>query len=118
MIKAWIALLGCFLVAALAAAATSDPPPIKVIDRYDHISTGFVLDGRHAEIGCDTCHAKAVFRGTPRTCAACHNNVRARGQDVPPHPHDRCVRKLPYHQGLADRAVRPQRRREQLRQLP
>ncbi len=49
MIKAWIALLGCFLVAALAAAATSDPPPIKVIDRYDHISTGFVLDGRHAE---------------------------------------------------------------------
>ncbi len=80
MIKAWIALLGCFLVAALAAAATSDPPPIKVIDRSDHISTGFVLDGRHAEIGCDTCHAKAVFRGTPRTCAACHNNVRAEGK--------------------------------------
>jgi len=81
MIKAWIALLGCFLLAALAAAATApDPPPIRVIDRYDHISTGFVLDGRHAEIGCDTCHAKAVFSGTPRTCAACHNNVRAEGK--------------------------------------
>lgn len=79
MIRIWIALLGCLILTTLAAGS-AELPPIKVIDRYDHIATGFVLDGRHAEIGCDTCHAKAVFRGTPRTCATCHNNVRAEGK--------------------------------------
>ena len=65
---------------AFAATALRDPPPGKVIDRYDHIATGFVLDGRHVEVACDSCHIGAVFKGTPRTCAACHNNVRAEGK--------------------------------------
>jgi hypothetical protein len=56
--------------------------PNRIVDRYDHISTGFVLDGRHAELACDTCHGGAVFRGTQRTCSACHNNVRAEGKPV------------------------------------
>jgi hypothetical protein len=70
------------IVTALAtfAAGFREQPPNTIIDRYDHIATGFVLDGRHAEIACDTCHLDAVFQGTPRTCAACHNNIRAVGK--------------------------------------
>ena len=75
-------LTAIFALAVLALLATGfrEQPANKIIDRYDHISTGFVLDGRHVEIACDTCHVRAQFKGTPRTCAACHNNVRAEGK--------------------------------------
>ncbi len=32
----------------------------------------FPLDGRHAEIACQECHADQVFTDTPATCAECH----------------------------------------------
>ncbi|MEK7787583.1 MAG: cytochrome c3 family protein, partial [Chloroflexota bacterium] len=36
----------------------------------------FPLTGQHAVIACDTCHANAVYLGTPRECEACHAGVK------------------------------------------
>jgi hypothetical protein len=32
----------------------------------------FVLDGKHAALACDSCHAGMKFHGTPVECSACH----------------------------------------------
>jgi hypothetical protein len=32
----------------------------------------FPLEGRHAEIKCETCHAEKSFQGTPADCGGCH----------------------------------------------
>jgi hypothetical protein len=32
----------------------------------------FPLDGKHADIPCQDCHAGQVFAGTPKACAQCH----------------------------------------------
>ncbi|HUX74896.1 MAG TPA: cytochrome c3 family protein [Steroidobacteraceae bacterium] len=53
--------------AALAAAAA---PPITV--PFDHRSTGFLLDGVHRDLPCESCHLDALFMGTPRSCGVCH----------------------------------------------
>jgi len=52
------------------------------IDRlsdFDH-STVFPLDGRHAEIACESCHLVSehgrVFKGTPLECQQCHSEPR------------------------------------------
>ena len=46
---------------------------------FDHSSTGFVLNAQHQNVRCETCHTKGMFKGTPKTCEACHgwNNPRA-----------------------------------------
>jgi hypothetical protein len=59
-------------------------------DRFSHKSTGFVLEGKHAQARCDQCHLdrliadpavktlrathpeRATFLGAPTRCAACH----------------------------------------------
>ncbi|HEX3397443.1 MAG TPA: cytochrome c3 family protein [Steroidobacteraceae bacterium] len=51
--------------AAGRAAAPITPP-------FDHLSTGFELDGLHRDVPCEACHLHAVFKGTPRNCGACH----------------------------------------------
>ena len=38
---------------------------------FDHTQV-FSLNGVHAEIACQDCHADRAFRGTPEECAACH----------------------------------------------
>ncbi len=38
---------------------------------FDHDKV-FVLDGAHAGLACESCHAERRFRGTPRACAQCH----------------------------------------------
>ena len=43
---------------------------------FDHASTGFEIDGRHADLGCSACHkvrAGASGRLVNRTCNACHD---------------------------------------------
>src|SRR5579864_5788641 len=63
----------------LVAAALSSPPalaapaeaaPITV--PFDHLTTGFELDGVHRDLPCESCHLNAVFKGTPRDCGTCH----------------------------------------------
>lgn len=41
------------------------------MSNFDHNNI-FELDGRHAEIDCESCHANKTFRGTPTECTQCH----------------------------------------------
>jgi Cytochrome c7 and related cytochrome c len=52
--------------APLEAAA----PPVTV--PFDHLPTGFELDGIHRDLACEACHINAIFKGTPRNCGVCH----------------------------------------------
>jgi predicted CXXCH cytochrome family protein len=54
----------------LAPNALGAAPPITV--PFDHLTTGFELDGVHRDLPCESCHLNAVFRGTPRDCGTCH----------------------------------------------
>ena len=48
--------------------------------KFDHFNTGFPLSGQHQTLQCATCHLKGVFKGTPKTCAACHNGSISAGK--------------------------------------
>jgi len=39
----------------------------------DHSATRFPLVGSHQAVGCLECHTNGVYRGTPLTCAGCHD---------------------------------------------
>jgi hypothetical protein len=39
---------------------------------FDHLTTGFELQGAHRDLSCEFCHVNGVFKGTPRTCEGCH----------------------------------------------
>jgi hypothetical protein len=41
---------------------------------FDHAQTAFPLSGAHVETACVQCHVDNVYRGTPRDCAACHDD--------------------------------------------
>jgi hypothetical protein len=62
-----LALLG---LAPLATSAATKP---AITLKFDHTTTGFELDGAHRNLPCESCHISAVFKGTPRDCAACHS---------------------------------------------
>ncbi len=52
---------------------------------FDHLTTGFELVGQHRDLPCESCHVNAIFKGTPRDCAACHGvgtAVRATAKPV------------------------------------
>ncbi len=53
----------------LSAAALGAAPARPT---FDHTTTGFELLGRHRDLPCESCHANAVFKGTPMDCKACH----------------------------------------------
>ncbi|MDO9236815.1 MAG: cytochrome c3 family protein [Aquabacterium sp.] len=44
----------------------------NTVTRFDHVKTGFPLSGAHGTLRCESCHANAVFKGTPRDCQTCH----------------------------------------------
>lgn len=64
-----------FLVSVTALAE-------KVQDdkEFDHFTTGFPITGLHSQVVCAGCHIKGVFKGTPQTCAGCHNGQVAPGK--------------------------------------
>ncbi|HWW28762.1 MAG TPA: hypothetical protein VNY80_02015, partial [Steroidobacteraceae bacterium] len=68
----WIAPLAMALLTLLPApqAVAAGAPPITV--SFDHLATGFELDGVHRDLPCESCHLNAVFKGTPRNCGTCH----------------------------------------------
>ncbi len=41
---------------------------------FDHVKTGFALNGMHTNARCESCHINGTFKGTPRDCASCHVN--------------------------------------------
>jgi len=53
--------------------------------RFDHLTTGFRLEGAHRSAECEACHTDGVFAGTPTTCADCHTQAsRIRAAWKPP----------------------------------
>lgn len=52
---------------------------------FDHLTTGFRLEGAHRFAECETCHNDGSFAGTPTQCAECHAQVsRTRATWRPP----------------------------------
>ena len=69
----WIAGLLATALLTLAPAMQLEAvgaPPITV--PFDHLTTGFELDGVHRDLPCESCHLNAIFKGTPRNCGVCH----------------------------------------------
>ena len=74
-------------LAALCAALALLSGGLRAADRtpFDHLTTGFELLGQHRDLPCESCHVNAIFKGTPRDCAACHGvgtTVRATAKPV------------------------------------
>src|SRR5487761_630551 len=65
-----LAACGIVLLAILGLARPGSAAEQR--PRFDHLTTGFELLGRHRDLPCEACHVNAVFRGTPRNCVACH----------------------------------------------
>ena len=42
-------------------------------EEFNHLSTGFALDGAHEKTECQSCHIRGVFKGTPKNCSGCHD---------------------------------------------
>ncbi|MGD8559995.1 MAG: cytochrome c3 family protein, partial [Gammaproteobacteria bacterium] len=49
------------------------------ISSFDHLTTGFPLEGVHSTIDCESCHIGGVFEELPKQCDACHDGVFATG---------------------------------------
>src|SRR6266403_1530927 len=62
--------MALLLLAPSMRVAAAGMQPITV--SFDHLSTGFELDGVHRDLPCESCHLNAVFKGTPRSCGICH----------------------------------------------
>jgi hypothetical protein len=41
---------------------------------FNHNSTGFPLDGKHAKLECSKCHKNGVYQGMDSQCVACHKD--------------------------------------------
>jgi hypothetical protein len=67
---ALLAALSLLLALAMPETARAAAQPITV--PFDHLATGFELDGVHRDLPCESCHINAVFKGTPRSCGTCH----------------------------------------------
>ena len=39
----------------------------------NHELTAFILEGKHVDVACESCHINHVFKGTARDCNTCHN---------------------------------------------
>ena len=62
---------------------------------FDHDTTGFELTGQHRDLPCESCHANAIFKGTPRACQDCHGVGTAIRATAKPSNHilstDNCI---------------------------
>ena len=67
-VSRWWTLLALLLACIWAPAASA----VQIRDSFDHLTTGFELLGQHRDLPCESCHANALFKGTPRACSACH----------------------------------------------
>ena len=80
-----VALASC--AALLLLTSTVHAADAATVDRttFDHLTTGFELTGQHRDLPCESCHVNAIFKGTPKDCAACHGvgtAVRATAKPV------------------------------------
>lgn len=76
------------LVMALAFAAGVQAAEAPTTGRnFDHTRTGFPLTGAHSRAECGECHARGIFKGTPRECVSCHTSGSARATTSKPANH-------------------------------
>ena len=54
---------------------------------FEHLTTGFPLDGRHKDVLCEQCHINGQFQGTPRECKECHIQGNPRSAVFVPQRH-------------------------------
>ena len=66
-----LAVLAGLMLTLLMFAAPA-PAAERSSTNFNHLTTGFPLTGAHAQANCQTCHARGVFKGTPRQCEFCH----------------------------------------------
>ena len=62
--------LGLLLLLLVCVAPATAASPKR--SQFDHLTTGFELIGQHRDLPCESCHANAIFKGTPKECKACH----------------------------------------------
>src|SRR5882762_7620500 len=61
------------VIAALTLALLFTSPAMAVqLTQFDHLTTGYELQGAHRDLSCEFCHQQGVFKGTPRNCVGCH----------------------------------------------
>ena len=75
----WLLLALVWSVGAPAVAQTRGS--------FDHSATAFPLFGQHENVACETCHLRAIFKGTPRECVGCHVQNNPRGALAMPTRH-------------------------------
>lgn len=39
---------------------------------FNHDLSAFKLEGKHADVSCESCHQNNIFKGTPQDCYSCH----------------------------------------------
>lgn len=64
--------LACILFSSLISNAFGETDYTK---DFDHASTGFPLEGRHAITECESCHIQSEFSATPNQCSFCHSRT-------------------------------------------
>jgi hypothetical protein len=46
---------------------------------FDHAKSAFPLTGAHQSVTCQKCHVGGLYKGTPKTCSACHKTPASHG---------------------------------------
>jgi hypothetical protein len=69
--EAHLNVVRAILAIALYVCVVPQAPAVQRTG-FDHLTTGFELQGAHRDLSCEYCHMNGVFKGTPRTCQGCH----------------------------------------------
>jgi len=59
-----------------------DQIPETDLNGFDHLVTGFALEGHHATSDCLGCHVDGVFNELPTQCSACHDGAFTTGKSL------------------------------------
>jgi hypothetical protein len=82
------------VLALFALALPAQAADTRSGKNFDHMRTGFPLTGAHAQIECQDCHVRGVFKGTPSQCQLCHTQGGRIAASAKPATHvptnDRC----------------------------
>mgnify|MGYP001612998360 CR=1 FL=1 len=81
-----LAVLAGLMLTLLMFAAPA-PAAERSSTSFNHLSTGFPLTGAHVQADCQTCHARGVFKGTPRQCELCHTQGSRMASSAKPTNH-------------------------------
>jgi hypothetical protein len=68
------------LFSSICATAADSQPATG--ENFDHLETGFPLEGRHNDLDCEQCHVGGLFEELPVQCEKCHDGVFAVGKPL------------------------------------